>query len=100
MRWSAGFCRGRMFPVAARSAIGALLVLFCCATPRKVLIRPPASRDLSSVAFLAFSSSSADGFLDGQGRPCTPMNRERYTFAGWWSDEEDPACVHDTSDHG
>ena len=84
----------------ARFATCALVLLLCCATQRKVPLRPQTSRDLSSVAFLAFSSSSADGFLDGQGRPCTPMRRERYAFAGWSSDEEDPACVHDTFDHG
>jgi hypothetical protein len=54
-------------------------------------------RDLSGVSFLSYAQSDVRGFFDPAGRPCQPFTgRIRESFAGWSSDGEDPACVHDT----
>jgi hypothetical protein len=88
---------GRMPPMGPRSAIALSTLLLCCATQRRVYVRPHSERDLSNVSFLAFASSNVEGFFDGAGRPCRPFaGSVRESFAGWWSDDEGPACIHRT----
>ena len=78
-----------------------LLVLLCCAHPRKIYVHPVGDRDLSGVSFLSFALSEVQGFFDPDGRPCKPFpGRVRESFAGWWASGDDPACIHDTFDSG
>jgi hypothetical protein len=90
-----------MSEMVSRSAIVLLALLLCCANQRRVYVSPHGERDLSSVSFLVFVSSNVDGFFDAVGRPCTPFpGRVHDSFAGWWSNNDGPACIHRTSDAG
>ena len=87
--------------MAPRRAAASLLLLLCCASPRRIYVHPVGERDVTGVSFLAFARSDVRGFFDPAGRPCKPFSgRVRESFAGWWADGDDPACIHDTFDAG
>ena len=84
--------------MAPRCASALCALLLCCA-PRKIYVHPVGERDLTGVSFLSFALSDVKGFFDPDGRPCKPFaGRVRDSFAGWWADGDDPACIHDTFD--
>jgi len=89
-----------MRAMAPRCASALCALLFCCA-PRKIYVHPVGERDLTGVSFLSFALSEVKGFFDPDGRPCKPFaGRVRDSFAGWWAEGDDPACIHDTFDAG
>ena len=84
-----------------RCASALCVLLLCCANPRKIYVHPVGERDLTGVSFLSFALSDVRSFFDPDGRPCKPFaGRVRESFAGWWAEGNDPACIHDTLDSG
>jgi hypothetical protein len=87
--------------MAPRPASALLLALLWCAHPRKIHVHPVGDRDVRGVSFLSYAQSDVRGFFDPDGHPCPPFTgRIHESFAGWWADGDDPACVHDTFDSG
>lgn len=83
-----------------RLAAGALAAtLLACASQRRIDIRPPKAADLSGATLLSWVGPSARGFYDARGRPCPALGPGvADAFVGWWAEEDDQACWHDTVD--
>jgi hypothetical protein len=88
----------------ARLSLAWLTLLVCCArAPHRIYVRPHSeeTKDLTGVSLLSYASSNVDGFYDRKGRVCAPFAGHVHEyFAGWWSEDDDPICVHATLDAG
>jgi len=90
-----------MNAMIARLSLVFIALLVGCAKPRRIYVSPKDDRDLKGVSFLSYSSSRVQGFLDAKGRRCPPFGgRVRDAFAGWWTDDDDPICSHETLEGG